>query len=251
MNQKEIIEYVNDLLVIENIKDFGPNGLQVEGDNREVTKICFAVSITEEVIEKSLAVNADLIITHHGMFWDKDPRIIQGPMKRKLKLLLTSGVATAAYHLPLDFHAGLGNNYQLAKKLQLLNLENFAETPKYAEGVMGETDSISIEELSKKVEKLLGRTPIVLPFGQDKIKKVAVVTGGAQSYFIKAIEAGADCYITGEISEWVYTMSQEYGVHYISAGHYATEKFGLQALAKHMSSQLSIQYDFIKTENPI
>ncbi|MBT4290221.1 MAG: Nif3-like dinuclear metal center hexameric protein [Deltaproteobacteria bacterium] len=251
MNQKEIVEYVNDLLVIENIKDFGPNGLQVEGDNREVKQICFAVSMTEEVIQKSIEKKADLIITHHGLFWDKDPRVVKGPMKRKLKLLLESGIASAAYHLPLDFHSGLGNNYQLAKKLKLKNLENFAETPKYAEGILGELDAISIEKLSQKVEELLDRKPVVLPFGPEKINKIAIITGGAQSYFIKAIEAGADCYITGEISEWVYTLSQEYGVHYISAGHYATEKFGLQALAKHMSSQLSIQHDFINIENPI
>jgi len=251
MNQKEIVEYINDLLVIENIKDYGPNGLQVEGDNREVQQICFAVSITEEVIQKSIEKKADLIITHHGLFWDKDPRVVRGPMKRKLKLLLESGIASAAYHLPLDFHSGLGNNYQMAKKLKLKNLKNFAETPKYAEGILGELDAISIDKLSQKVEQLLDRKPVVLPFGPEKINKIAIVTGGAQSYFIKAIEAGADCYITGEISEWVYTMSQEYGVHYISAGHYATEKFGLQALAKHMNSQLSIQYDFINTENPI
>lgn len=251
MNQAEIVEYVNDLLSIENIIDYGPNGLQVEGDNREVNQICIAVSITEEVINKALEMKADIIITHHGLFWDKDPRVVQGPLKRKLKLLLESGVALAAYHLPLDFHSGLGNNYQLAKKLKLTDLKNFAETPKYAEGVIGKAAAVSIETLSQTVEALLNRKPVVISFGKDKINKVAIVTGGAQSHFLKAIEAGADCFITGEISEWVYAMSQEYGVHYIAAGHYATEKFGLQALVKHMSSQLNIKYDFIEIANPI
>ena len=119
MNQKEVVGYVNDFLSIEQFQDYGPNGLQVEGNNREVRKVCLGVSISEELIEKTIEIGAELILTHHGLIWDRDSRVVQGPLRRKLKLLLDHGIATAAYHLPLDFHPVLGNNAQLAKKLQL------------------------------------------------------------------------------------------------------------------------------------
>ena len=251
MNQKEVIDYINDFLSIEKFHDHGPDGLQVEGDNREVKKICLGVSVSEELIQKAIEIESDLILTHHGMIWDKDPRIVQGPLRRKLKLLLDNGIAAAAYHFPLDFHPVLGNNAQLAQKLELSDIRPFTVIANCGEGVIGNTSLGHINELSDFIEKVLGRRPMVLPFGPLSISKVAILTGGAQSHFLKAIEAGADCYITGEVSEPNYTMSKEYRVHFVSAGHYATERFGIKALGLHVSGQLGIRCDYLEIDNPV
>ncbi len=251
MRQSEIIKSCNELLEIEKFKDYCPNGLQIEGDNREVQKIALGVSISLEFIEKAIKTDADLIITHHGLIWDRDERIIRGPLKRKIHLLLNQGIAAAAYHLPLDFHPEFGNNVQLAEKIGLQNLLPFANTPQYAEGIIGTTSLQTIDELTEHIAKILQRTPVVLPFGPERIKQVAIVTGGAQGYFVEAIEAGADCFITGEISEQNFAMSREYGVHFISAGHYATETYGIQALGGYLEQHFQISTAFIDILNPI
>lgn len=251
MNQIDLITYCDDLLEKENFKDYCPNGLQVEGDGREVSKIALGVSISLDLIEKAIEIGADLIMTHHGLFWNKDERTIRGPMRRKIKLLLDNGLASAAWHLPLDFHPELGNNAQLADKLGLTDQEPFAQTPKYAEGVMGISGIKRIHELAQHVSQVLEREPTVLPYGPDEINRVAIITGGAQGYFLEAIDAGADCFITGEVSEQNFTMSREFGVHFISAGHYSTEKFGIQALGCHLESHFNLQAEYIHIPNPI
>jgi len=251
MNQVEIINFCNELLSIDDFKDYCPNGLQVEGDNRQVKRIATGVSISLELIGKAIEANADLIITHHGMIWDKAERIIRGPMKQKLSVLFDSGIAAAAYHLPLDFHPEIGNNVQLAGRIGLQDLQPFAHTGKYSQGIMGNTTLKSIDALAAHVSTVLEREPQVLPYGPDVIKKVAIVTGGAQSYFQDAIEAGADCFLTGEISEQNYTMSREYGVHFISAGHYSTELFGVQSLGERLESSCQLETCFIHIPNPI
>ncbi|MBU2647405.1 Nif3-like dinuclear metal center hexameric protein [bacterium] len=251
MKQTEIIKYCDNLLEIEKFSDYCPNGLQIEGDNRQTVKIAIGVSISLEFIEKAIEQDADLIITHHGLIWNRDERIIRGPLKRKMILLLNHGIAAAAYHLPLDFHPQLGNNAQLADKIGLVDLEPFSQTPQYAQGVMGTTTLRTIDAVSEHVAEVLNRQPLTLPYGPDKINKIAIVTGGAQGFFLEAIEAGADCFITGEISEQNFAMSREHGVHFISAGHYCTEKFGIQALGAHLGEQFDLQIDFIDIPNPI
>lgn len=251
MKQKEVIDYIDEYLSVEKFSDYCPNGMQVEGDNREVEKICLAVSISEELIEKAIAIDADLILAHHGLIWNIDSRVVRGPLRRKLKLLLDHEIAVAAYHFPLDRHPVLGNNVQLAKRLQLTDLEEFGSTPDDAEGVIGRTSLGHIGKLSEFVERVLERKPMVLPFGPSVVSKVALVTGGAQGRFPKAIEAGADCYITGEASERNYTMSKDHRVHYIAAGHYATERFGIKALGSHIGDRFGIRCDFIEIDNPI
>jgi dinuclear metal center YbgI/SA1388 family protein len=251
MLQSEIIKFSNELLEIEKFNDYCPNGLQIEGDNREVQKIALGVSISLEFIEKAINADADLIITHHGLIWDRDERPIRGPFKRKIHLLLNQGMAAAAYHLPLDFHPEFGNNAQLAAKIGLKDLQPFSKKTQYAEGIIGTTQLHKIDELTEHLGKILKRPPVTLPYGPEKIDHVAIVTGGAQGYFLEAIEAGADCFITGEISEQNFAMSREYGVHFISAGHYATETFGIQALGRHLEQQFQLKTNFIDIPNPI
>jgi len=251
MKQQALINQCNEWLRIGDFNDYCPNGLQVAGDDREVRKIALGVSISEELIALAIKQQADLILTHHGLFWNKDSRVIQGPMQRKLKLLLGSGIASAAYHLPLDFHATLGNNLRLAEELGLQQIQGILNTPKYAEGMMGTTDLENIEALGERIETVLHRKPLLIPYGPKLIKKVAIVTGGAQGYFLQAIEAGADCFITGEASEQNYSMSKEYGVHFISAGHYQTERFGIQALGAKITQEFGIACEFMDFPNPI
>ncbi len=251
MTQSEIISYCNQLLDIAVHRDFCPNGMQVEGDGREVKKIAIGVSITLEFIEKAINANADLIITHHGFIWDKDPRVITGPFRNKIKLLLENGLAAASYHLPLDYHPELGNNVQLAKVLELSEIKTIPENADYAEAIIGKTDKSTIDDFSSFLSRKLGRSPVVLPFGKKQISKVVIITGGAQNYFMTAIESEADCFVTGEASEKNYAMSQEFGVHFIGAGHYATEKYGILALGEHLADKFSIDFEYIEINNPI
>lgn len=251
MRQKQIIERCDDWLNIHDYKDFCPNGLQVSGADKEVEKITLGVSLTEELIQKAIENGSDLILTHHGLFWNKDSRVVTGPYRRKLKLILEAGIALAAYHLPLDFHDELGNNIQLAKKLELKNVKGIITNSRYSESVMGDAGHVKIEELNLRLAKILGRKPTTLSFGAPKIGKVAIITGAAQGYFEKAVAEGADCFITGEASEYNYAQSKELGVHFIAAGHYQTERFGIIALGEKILKELGIPSEFVEFPNPI
>ena len=251
MKQSEVIHFCNSLLNIQDFKDYCPNGLQVEGDHREVKKVITAVSISLELIETAIEQSADLILTHHGMIWDKDERIIRGIFRNRLTKLFSSGIATAAYHLPLDFHATLGNNIQLCEKLGIKNPVGFLANPKYNAGIIGDIESTTISDFAKHIEKTLDRKPLLLPFGKKKFSKIAVITGGAQGYFQAAIDAGADCFLTGEVSEYNQSMAKEHGVHFVSAGHYATERFGIYTLGLHLEKELGLDCSFIEISNPV
>lgn len=251
MNQTEIIAYCDELLSVNSIKDYCPNGLQVEGDNRKVEKIAIGVSISMEFIKKATAVDADMIITHHGMIWDKGSRRVEGPFRQKLQALFKKGISAAAYHLPLDFHPEIGNNVQLARLLELSNIELISDKPDLAEAVVGRTNCSSVKELGQLVEKKLNRKPLILPFGNTEPKKVVIMTGGAQNYYMRAVEVGADCFLTGEASELNYAVSQEYQLNFISAGHYATEKWGIIALGDKIAKEFGISTEFIEIENPL
>lgn len=251
MNQKEVVDYCNRFLKISDFDDSCPNGLQVEGDARQVSKICLGVSISIEFIEKAIQNKADLIITHHGLLWNKDDRVIQGPLRKKIKLLLQSGIAAVAYHLPLDYHPKVGNNVQLAKKLGLTKLQEIPLSSKHPQGIIGNIKNLPIEDFVQNIAQKLERKPLTLPFGKKKLSKVAIATGGAQGFFKAAIEAGADCFISGEISESNFAMSKEFEVHLVSAGHYCTEKFGIQALGRHLQKKIKLNCEFIDIPNPI
>ena len=251
MKQNELVSYCDQLLKISSIRDYCPNGMQVEGDNREVKKIALGVSISLEFINKAIDLGADMIFTHHGIIWDKDSRRIEGPFRKKVKALLDAGIAAAAYHLPLDFHPELGNNVQLAKLLELIDIELLSPVPEQAEAVMGTIPCKTITEFSELIEKKMRRKPLILPFGNDEVSKVVIITGGAQGYYLTAVENGADCFLTGEASEKNYGMAQEYEQHFISAGHYATEKWGILALGEHLEKKHGIPFEFIEIDNPL
>ena len=244
---KVISNYIDEILNSRSFKDYSPNGLQVQGKN-EIKKIVAGVSATQSLIEEAIERGADAILVHHGWFWDKeDPRIISMKYQR-LKLLLEHEINLLAYHLPLDAHPELGNNAQLAKRLDIQIEDSMDEQGVGNYGRLSEY--ISLEKLGENIEKSLQRKPLLISGGDHAIRKVAWCTGGAQNWIHKAADAGVDAYISGEISEHTVHVAREMGVHYIAAGHHATERYGVNALGEHVAAKFGLLCDFVDVDNP-
>lgn len=238
------------LLQPSNFRDYGPNGLQVEGRS-EVRKLVSGVTASLAMIDAAIAENADAILVHHGLFWrGQDGRVI-GWMKQRLSRLLAHDINLFAYHLPLDAHATLGNNAQLARHLGI-ELQEGPEG-RFGEqslGFLGRRSAASASALAEHVAHALDR-PVTLVAEPDRpIENVALCTGGAQGYFESAIAAGADVFITGEISEPQAHYARECGVAYIACGHHASERYGAPAVAGHVATALGLQHVFIDIPNP-
>lgn len=241
---------LNQLLKPWLFKDYCPNGLQVEG-KKEIRKLISGVTASQALIDTALEHNADALLVHHGYFWRGEDASIVGMKKQRIQKLLSSKVSLFAYHLPLDMHDELGNNAQLGN---LLGIATTSST-----GRPGEPELVRIGELSaplnlpdllQNIEEKLGRTPLAIEGDIEKIKTVAWCTGAAQNYFELAIAAGADAFITGEISEPSAHIARESGVHFISAGHHATERYGVQAVGQYLAEKLDIEHEFIDIDNP-
>lgn len=238
------------LLQPERFRDYGPNGLQVEGA-ATVRKIVSGVTASRALIEAAIAAQADTIFVHHGLFWRGQDGRVTGWLKQRLALLLAHDINLFAYHLPLDAHPELGNNAQLGLQLGLRAQARFGEQEL---GFLGERIKLagfdSAQALAKHLENVLGR-PVVLVNGvQRAIKKIAWCSGGAQSYFEAAIAAGADAFITGEISEPQAHYARECGVAYLACGHHASERYGAPAVAAHVAAQFGLAHEFIDIDNP-
>jgi dinuclear metal center YbgI/SA1388 family protein len=242
----EILAYAADLLDLEAYPDYGPMGLQVEGAD-EVTKIACGVSASLALFQRAVEQKAQLLIVHHGLFWDNESRRIDGPMRRRLQALFDADLTLAAYHLALDAHDELGNNALLAKALGIEPKERFAGI-----GFGGPLrPATEAQRFARRVSEKLGREPLVFPHGPDTIKRAAVVTGRGGRYFKDAAAAGYDLFLTGEAEEPALHLARELGVHYVAAGHYATERLGVQALAKKLAEHFGIEADFIELGNPV
>ena len=236
------------LLEPEKFRDYGPNGLQVEGD-RDVKLLVSGVTASRALIEAAIDVHADAIFVHHGLFWrGQDGRVV-GWMRERLRLLLSHGIHLFAYHLPLDAHAELGNNAQLAKVLGFQMEARFGEQSLGFVGAPAHTWA-KPQELADHVAHALGH-PVVCVGGNDKpVRRVAWCTGGAQSYFEAAIAQGVDAFITGEISEPQAHLAKETGVAFLACGHHATERYGAPAVAARVAQELGLQHRFIEIDNP-
>ena len=242
------------LLQPDQFNDYGPNGLQVEGKDR-VRKIVSGVTASRALIEAAIEAQADAIFVHHGLFWRGQDGRVTGWMKHRLSLLLQHDINLFAYHLPLDAHTELGNNAQLGLMLGLKAFDGAAG--RFGEQNLGffgaRADGRNFAKaasLANHVERVLMR-PVALVDVPDKtIKKVAWCTGGAQSYFEAAIAAGADAFITGEISEPQAHYARECGVAYLACGHHATERYGAPAVADHVARQFGLEHEFIDIDNP-
>ena len=241
-----ILKYASELLDLDAHPDYGPMGLQVEGAE-EVTRIACGVSASLALFQRAAELKAQLLIVHHGLLWDSDSRRIDGPMRRRLQALFDADITLAAYHLALDAHPEIGNNALVAKQLGIEPKERFAGI-----GFGGPLrPATEAERFVGRVREKLGREPLVFPHGPAKIKRAAVVTGRGGRFFAEAAAAGYDLFLTGEAEEPALHLARELGVHYVAAGHYATERFGVQALARKLAERFGTEADYIELGNPV
>ena len=249
-DRTQLLKTFDALLQPERFQDYGPNGLQVEGA-AIVRKIVSGVTASRALIEAAIAAQADTIFVHHGLFWRSQNGCITGWMKQRLTLLLLHDINLFAYHLPLDAHPELGNNAQLGLRLGLTAQTRFGEQDL---GFLGERTQgagfANAAVLAQHVEQQLKRPVVLVDAAQRAIKRIAWCSGGAQGYFEAAIAAGADAFITGEISEPQAHYARECGVAYLACGHHASECFGAPAVAAHVAAQLGLMHEFIDIDNP-
>ena len=231
-------------------KDYGPNGLQVEGKAR-IGKIVSGVTASRALIDAAIEVGADALFVHHGLFWRGQDGTVTGWMKQRLQRLLAHDINLFAYHLPLDAHPTLGNNAQLGLRLGLVAEGRFGEQEL---GFIGRpADGVLLADaaaLAQRLENVLNRPVTQVGQAQAAIKKIAWCSGGAQSYFEAAIAAGAQAFITGEMSEPQAHLARECGVLFYACGHHATERYGAPALAAHVAASLGVAHEFIDIDNP-
>ena len=248
--RQDLLLAFDTLLQPARFKDYGPNGLQVEG-RAAVRKIVSGVTASRALIEAAIAAQADAIFVHHGLFWRGHDGCVTGWMKQRLALLLAHDINLFAYHLPLDAHAELGNNAQLGLQLGLKAGSRFGEQELgFLGGRVDGGSFASSAALAEHLENVLKRPVVHIERAQAAIKTIAWCSGGAQGYFEAAIAAGADAYITGEISEPQAHYAREMGVAYIACGHHASERYGAPAVAARVAAQLGIAHQFIDIDNP-
>lgn len=249
-DRQQLLAAFDNLLQPAGFKDYGPNGLQVEG-KADIRKLVSGVTASRALIEAAIAAQADAIFVHHGLFWRGHDGRITGWMKQRLALLLAHDINLYAYHLPLDAHPELGNNAQLGRHLGLNTVARFGEQNL---GFLGErTDGGSFADaqaLAGHLKLRLNHPVVLVTPGPKAIKHIAWCTGGAQGYFEAAIAAGADAFITGEISEPQAHYARECGAAFLACGHHATERYGAPAVAGHVAAQLGLQHQFIDIDNP-
>jgi dinuclear metal center YbgI/SA1388 family protein len=244
-DRAEIEAHLELLLQPGAFKDYGPNGLQVEG-TREVRHIASGVTASLAFIDAALAAGADTLLVHHGLFWRGQDGRLTGWLAARVRRLMAAGANLFAYHLPLDAHAELGNNAQLGLRLGLSADARFGEQ---ALGFIGPCDQ-PLPALAQTVQAQLGRVPTVVPGDGRPLRRVAWCTGGAQGYFEAAIAAGADAFLTGEISEPQAHLARETGVAFLACGHHATERYGAPAVAAQVAAQFGLVHRFIEVDNP-
>ncbi|SFM41389.1 Nif3-like dinuclear metal center hexameric protein [Marinobacter zhejiangensis] len=244
--REDILATVSQWLTPDNFQDYCPNGLQVEGQT-EVTRIVSGVTASQDLVDAAVEQGAQMLLVHHGYFWKGEDAVIRGMKRARLKALLEHDINLVAYHLPLDDHARLGNNVQLARVLGIQN-------PRVLDGLVwcGELpEPMSPEALSRHLASCLGRSPLHVGQGCEEISSVGWCTGAAQGYITKAIEAGLDGFISGEISEPTTHTARECGIHYFSAGHHATERYGVRALGEAIAEHFGIEHCFVDCDNPV
>jgi dinuclear metal center YbgI/SA1388 family protein len=247
IKRDKIVNFCNDYLKADTFTDYCYNGLQIEGKD-DISKIVTGVSLSRQFIERAIEEKADMIIVHHGLFKNQlgDPPRIIGIFKERIKLLMQHDINLCGYHLPLDAHPEIGNNISLARLLKLINLEHLI-SPYYGEiGYIGEMkDEMKLSDFVAYVDKMLKTQSFTIAAGHEWIKKVGIISGGSAIEYSEAFEQGADTFITGEIKENIVREVEEIGMNYINAGHYNTEKLGIQNLGKLVSEKFNIEMKFI------
>ena len=245
-HRDEIVRFANELLEVERFTEYGRSGLQVLGAD-EVTKVACGVSASLELFERAAAAGAQLLLVHHGHFWRNEPLWIDRRMKARLQALFAADLSLAAYHLALDAHPEIGNNALLAKALGVEVEGPF--------GDVGQGGSLhepwSVDDICARVEDVVGRKPVAYREGPDRVQRVAICSGGAASELIRAAHEGYDLFLTGEPAEPSLHTARELGIHFVAAGHYATETFGVKALAERLAERFGLEWEFLPVESPV
>ncbi len=246
---QELCRHLNTLLAIDLFSDVCPNGLQIEG-KPTIERIVTAVSCSSEIIGAAIAAEADALVVHHGIFWQGDSPVISGVKKCKIQALLDHGISLLAYHVPLDAHVQVGNNWKAAQEMGWQSLQPFGMFKGSLIGVKGSVPNIPVEELKKHLETYYDHPAHHAPGGKPLIAQIALVSGGAHWSIKEAIAQGIDAFITGSFDEPIWNLAMEEGIHFFALGHAATEKIGPKAIAAYIQDELQIQTTFLDSENP-
>jgi dinuclear metal center YbgI/SA1388 family protein len=231
-------------------EDYGPNGLQVEG-REEIRKVVTGVSACRELFVRAREAGADAVLVHHGLFWEGMPRTLTGFQFQRVAELIRGEMSLLAYHLPLDRHLEVGNNAVAGRQLGLRRIEPFGLHAGLPLGVKGLfPEPLSAAELVDRCRRVYAQEPLAYLAGPESISTLGIISGGGQRELYTAIEEGLDAYVTGEVTEWVMNVAREAGIHYLAAGHYATERLGVRALGEHLAERFGIEVEFIDVPNP-
>lgn len=245
-SRDEILAFCDELLDVASYPDYGPIGLQVAGAE-EVSKIVCGVSASRELFEAAAAAGAQMVLVHHGLFWERDTRVVGGVMRERLRALFDARMSLVAYHLALDAHPEVGNNAYLARELGVETERRFADI-----GWGGPLQApMPMEEFADVVQRVVGRGPLVFAYGPEEVRRVAICSGAAARHLTDAMDEGYDCLVTGEAAEPTKQLAQEAGIHFVAAGHYATETSGVQALAQRIATQFEVGWEFVDLANPV
>ncbi|MDZ7827966.1 MAG: Nif3-like dinuclear metal center hexameric protein [Halofilum sp. (in: g-proteobacteria)] len=248
---RALVDYCDELLDARALRDFTPNGLQVEG-RPEVRRIMSGVTASQPLLEAAADWGADALLVHHGWFWKNEPAVLTGMKGRRVRTALAAGFSLVAYHLPLDVHARYGNNAELGR---LLGISVTGQRD--AGGVPGLLWHGRLEQplgsaaFGERIESVLARAPMhVGPAGDGAIETVAWCTGAGQDFIDDAAALGVDAFVSGEVSERTTHAAREQGIHYYAAGHHATERYGVLALAEHLAERHDLAHRFVDIDNP-
>lgn len=245
-SRDEIVAWADDLLDVTAYPDYGPMGLQVIGAP-EVRKLVCGVSASRELFERAAEAGAQMVLVHHGLFWDKEPRRVGPVMKERLRALFDADLSLVGYHLALDAHPEIGNNAIVARALGISEPERFLEW-----GFGGRlSEPATLEALAARLAGLTGREPVAFPGGPEPIERVAIITGGGAKLVREAATEGYDAYVTGEPAEPTLHLARELGIHFLAGGHYATETFGIKALAEKIAQRFELDWEFLDVPVPV
>ena len=247
---RNIADYVDHYLQVERFKDYAPNGLQVDS-TRTIRRIISGVTASQALIDATIEDDGDALLVHHGYFWRNESPVVLGMKAKRLGTLLKNDIGLLAYHIPLDAHDEVGNNVQLAKKLGISLKGSFGDLGGIPLARYGTTPPCDADALASKIEQVLSRPPQLIAGGGSHIETVGLCTGAAQDCIDDAAHLGLDAYISGEISERTVHIAREEGIHYYAAGHHATERYGVQALGKHLAEHFQINHHYIEIDNPV
>lgn len=252
MNNIQLEKILNEKLSPQLIKDYSPNGMQVEGAT-VIKRVVTGVTASQALIDKAVELNADALIVHHGYFWKGEAEPIRGMKGKRIRTLIKSDINLYAYHLPLDIHPELGNNAELARLLDI-DVEGGLEGHPQSVAMFGRfKKAMTGSELAEKMDQVLDRTPLhIAPENQDKlIETIGWCSGGGQDYIELAAQHGLDAFMSGEVSERTTYTAREQDIHYFSAGHHATERYGIKALGEWLAAEHDLDVTFIDINNPV